>query len=152
MGQQQLLLLVLGAIIVGVAIVIGINMFQGSSQQANEDAVRQELITMAGRAQEWFRKPKILNGGGQSFAGLDFIKLGYSTTVDANTGRPVVFTSTTPTEMVTQNGTYNITAATGTTPFTITGKPSENTALTITVTLAVSGGKITTTFTQAVAT
>ena len=35
MGQQQLLLLVLSAIIVGVSIVVGINMFATNAYQAN---------------------------------------------------------------------------------------------------------------------
>ncbi|MCH7677569.1 hypothetical protein IH879_21845, partial [candidate division KSB1 bacterium] len=57
MGQQQLLLLVLSAIIVGVSIVIGINMFTSSAVQANQDAVLQDCMMIAARAQEWYRKP-----------------------------------------------------------------------------------------------
>lgn len=50
MGQQQLLLLVLGAIIVGVAIVVGVNMFSTSAVNANRDAVLQDCMTLATRA------------------------------------------------------------------------------------------------------
>ena len=39
MGQQQLLLIVLGVIIVGIAVVVGINVFTASSANANRDAV-----------------------------------------------------------------------------------------------------------------
>jgi len=38
MGQQQLLLLVLSALIVGAAVVVGINMFSQNAAQANQDA------------------------------------------------------------------------------------------------------------------
>ena len=69
MGQQQLLLLVLSAIIVGVSIVIGINMFSSSAVQANQDAVLQDCLHIAGRAQEWLRKPEALGGGGGTFTG-----------------------------------------------------------------------------------
>lgn len=67
MGQQQLLLLVLGAIIVGVAIVVGVNMFSTSAVNANRDAVVQDCMTLATRAQQWYRTPAILGGGGRSF-------------------------------------------------------------------------------------
>jgi len=70
MGQQQLLLLVLGAIIVGVAIVVGVNMFSTSAVNANRDAVLQDCMTLATRAQQWYRAPAILGGGGRSFANI----------------------------------------------------------------------------------
>jgi len=70
MGQQQLLLLVLGAIIVGVAIVVGMNMFSTSAVNANRDAVVQDCMTLATRAQQWYRTPAILGGGGRDFSNL----------------------------------------------------------------------------------
>ena len=63
MGQQQLLLLILGTIVVGVSIVVGINMFGQSAVQANQDAVLQDVLTIASRAQEWARKPAQMGGG-----------------------------------------------------------------------------------------
>ena len=69
MGQQQLLLLVLSAIIVGVSIMIGINMFSSSAVQANQDAVVQDCMNIAARAQEWWRKPIAMGGGGRTFDG-----------------------------------------------------------------------------------
>ena len=71
MGQQQLLLLVLGAIIVGVAIVVGVNMFSTSATNANRDAVLQDCMTLATRAQQWYRTPTILGGGGRDFTNID---------------------------------------------------------------------------------
>ena len=75
MGQQQLLLLVLSAIIVGVSIVIGINMFASSAVTANQDAVLQDCLHIAARAQEWFRKPTTLGGGGGVFTGVTLAQL-----------------------------------------------------------------------------
>jgi type II secretory pathway pseudopilin PulG len=67
MGQQQLLLIVLGVIIVGIAVVVGINVFTASSTQANRDAVIADLTNLASLAQQHYRKPAALGGGGQAF-------------------------------------------------------------------------------------
>ncbi len=69
MGQQQLLLIVLGVIIVGIAVVVGINVFTASSVQANADALVADLTNLAANAQQHFRKPGALGGGGSSFDG-----------------------------------------------------------------------------------
>ncbi|MFQ5822662.1 MAG: hypothetical protein ACE5JB_01250 [bacterium] len=79
MGQQQLLLLVLSAIIVGVSVVIGINMFSQSAGQANQDAVLQDIMTISSRAQEWYRKPTLLGGGGRTFVGMTLADLNFVT-------------------------------------------------------------------------
>jgi len=70
MGQQQLLLIVLGVIIVGIAIVVGINLFQASAVQSNRDAVVSHLNTLAAQSQMYFKKPASLGGGGNSFVGF----------------------------------------------------------------------------------
>lgn len=69
MGQQQLLLIVLGVIIVGIAIVVGINIFTTSSIQANRDAVIGDLTNLASMAQSYYRKPTAMGGGGNDFTG-----------------------------------------------------------------------------------
>ncbi len=70
MGQQQLLLIVLGVIIVGIAIVVCINLFQASAVQANRDAVVSHLNILAAEAQKYYKKPTTLGGGGNSFVGF----------------------------------------------------------------------------------
>ena len=70
MGQQQLLLIVLSVIIVGIAVVVGINMFSASSASANLEAVTNDLLNLASRAQQYYVKPTGLGGGGNSFVGL----------------------------------------------------------------------------------
>lgn len=67
MGQQQLLLIVLGVIIVGIAVVVGINVFTASSLQANNNAVIADLTTIASMAQQYYRKPTAMGGGGNAF-------------------------------------------------------------------------------------
>jgi len=90
MGQQQLLLIVLGVIIVGIAVVVGINVFTASSMDANRNAVISDMTNLASMAQTYYRKPTALAGGNQTFTGwtipssLDTTANGtYSATVTA---------------------------------------------------------------------
>jgi Tfp pilus assembly protein PilE len=70
MGQQQLLLIVLGVIIVGIAIAVGISMFKSNAQSSNRDQVINDLNNLAAKAQQFYRKPTAMAGGGQSFTGF----------------------------------------------------------------------------------
>ena len=78
MGSQQLLLIVLGVIIVGIAVVVGISIFGSNADQANKDAVTQDILRMASQAQGYYRKPTMLGGGGNSFSGIDLNDLGFA--------------------------------------------------------------------------
>ena len=69
MGQQQLLLIVLGVIIVGIAVVVGINYFTSSSGKANREAIIADLTDIAIMAQKYYREPIKLGGGGNTFTG-----------------------------------------------------------------------------------
>ena len=70
MGQQQLLLIVLSVIIVGIAVVVGINMFGASAASANLEAVTNDLLNLSAMAQQYYVKPASMGGGGNSFTGL----------------------------------------------------------------------------------
>jgi Tfp pilus assembly protein PilE len=70
MGQQQLLLIVLSVVIVGIATVVGFQMFADNAAEANMNAVTNDLLSLAGRAQQFYLKPASMGGGGQSFVGL----------------------------------------------------------------------------------
>ena len=70
MGQQQLLLIVLGVIIVGIAVVVGINVFTASSEEAAKDAVVADCTTIGAMAQQYYRKPTAMAGGGNDFTGF----------------------------------------------------------------------------------
>jgi len=102
MGQQQLLLIVLGVIIVGIAVVVGINVFTASSEEASKDAVVSDCTTIGAMAQQYYRKPTAMAGGGNDFTGF-----------------------TVPAALVTNaNGGYAATGASSTS-VTITGTPAD---------------------------
>jgi len=69
MGQQQLLLIVLGVIIVGLAITIGISLFSSNAQSANRDAVIGDLDNLGSLARKYYISTISLGGGDQSFTG-----------------------------------------------------------------------------------
>jgi hypothetical protein len=71
MGQQQLHLLVLGIILVGIALVVGHDNFQNKAVQSNRDAVILDLNNLASFAQAHFKKTTTYGGGGYSFIGYD---------------------------------------------------------------------------------
>ena len=96
MGQQQLLLIVLSVIIVGIAVVVGINMFNDQAASSNLDGITADLVNLASRAQQHFRRPTAMGGGGGSFALLtgNAAGLAYLTTQPTN-----------------ENGSFNIQSA-----------------------------------------
>ena len=62
MGQQQLLLLVLSTVIVGLATVAGIQAFSENQQQATQDALVQRAITLGNDVLSAHREPNQLGG------------------------------------------------------------------------------------------
>ncbi|MFD2533286.1 hypothetical protein [Gracilimonas halophila] len=77
MGQQQLLLVILVVVLVGIATVIAITVFGDASSSLNNDAVRQDLITISASVQSYLQKPPMMGGGGGSFEGFDFTKIAF---------------------------------------------------------------------------
>ena len=69
MGQQQLLLIVLGVIVVGIAIAIGITLFSANAVSANRDGVVSDLNHLGAMAQQFYKKPTSQGGGGNAFTG-----------------------------------------------------------------------------------
>jgi len=101
MGQQQLLLIVLGVIIVGIAVVVGINLFNANAEESAKDGVVSDCTNVGAMAQQYYKKPTSMGGGGNSFAGF-----------------------TVPTNLVTTaNGTYSATPN-GATNCVIVGTPT----------------------------
>jgi hypothetical protein len=62
MGQQQLLLLVLATVIVGLATVAGIQAFDEGQQQAAQDALTQRALTIGQNISAATKKPSQLGG------------------------------------------------------------------------------------------
>jgi hypothetical protein len=105
MGQQQLLLIVLGVIIVGVAVVVGINVFSAQSEESSKDAIVSDCTTLGAMAQQYFRKPISMGGGSNSFTNWSI-----------------------PTNLdTTANGTYAITTVGDDNEVVVTGSPLANT-------------------------
>ncbi len=79
MGQQQLLLLVLGIIIVGLATVYGITMFDLNNTKSNADVMISEALRMASDIQAWAVKPSMVGGLaiGETIADVTFTAVGY---------------------------------------------------------------------------
>ena len=63
MGQQQLLLIILGVIIVGIAIAVGLSLFSAQSIQANKDAIINDLNNIAAHAYQYKIRPSSMAGG-----------------------------------------------------------------------------------------
>jgi len=67
MGQQQLLLITLGVIVVGIAVVVGINLFSASATEANREELVSALTSLGTMAQEFYQKPAMFGGGSRKF-------------------------------------------------------------------------------------
>jgi Tfp pilus assembly protein PilE len=68
-GQQQLLLLIIGAIIVAIMVSVGVAMFGAHSTESNKDAVTSSLQNIAADAYQYKLRPKAYGGGRPSYAG-----------------------------------------------------------------------------------
>lgn len=71
MGQQQLLLLVMGIIIVGFAVMAAFAMGQSTLRQSIADSLVDRNLTIATEAVFWKQKRDPFNGGNASYAGLE---------------------------------------------------------------------------------
>lgn len=113
MGQQQLLLIVLGVIIVGIAVVVGISVFTASGSAANRDAVIADLTNLTSMAQQYYRKPTALGGGNRTFTG-------WSLPSSLDTTGNGVYTVTIAAQSVTLTGTGNENGNNGTSAVKVT--------------------------------
>ncbi len=75
MGQQQVLIVLLVTLIVGIATILAINTMSTTLQQSNIDAVRVDLAVIAAQMQTYYQKPGALGGGSKSFSGVTFNKI-----------------------------------------------------------------------------
>jgi len=69
MGQQQLLMIVLAIIIVGLAIAVSISLFRSNAIEGKRDILIEETSSLAAMAIQYYKKPEMLGGGSNSFAG-----------------------------------------------------------------------------------
>lgn len=97
MGQQQLLLVILGLIIVGLSVAVGIGLFQSESDHSEKEAIIIELYHLAENAKAYFMKPATLGGGGFTYTGYsipkEFQSSRYATYTCTTTYNRVFFTA-----------------------------------------------------------
>jgi len=116
MGTQQLLLIILGVLIVGVAIAVGLMLFSSQSNQAAKDLMVNDLNHIAAQAYQFKSKTVSMGGGDGSYTSYAI-----------------------PLQLVTnENATYSIGGATQTT-ITLVAVSLANTTNTITVIADVNG-------------
>lgn len=70
MGQQQLFIVIMVTILIGIATIIAINTMQDTRTNANHDAVRQVILDASTKAQGYYLKHEIMGGGGKSFQNI----------------------------------------------------------------------------------
>lgn len=117
MGQQQLLLVILVTILVGIATLVAFNVFGTAAEEANRDAVRQDILAAAAQAQAIWTRPEMMDGAGQDFQNLDADEILARLNIPGeNTGSTVE----------NENGVYSVTIGDGTS-LTITGAPTSDT-------------------------
>ena len=69
MGQQQLLLIIVGVLIVAIAIAVGFQLFSAGSITVNRDSMVNDMNIIASNAQKHFIRPVAIGGGGGTFNG-----------------------------------------------------------------------------------
>ena len=70
MAQQQLLIIILGVIIVGIAIAVGILVFTGHSVSSNKDSINSDMMVLARLAYGYKLRPVPFGGGGNYYTGF----------------------------------------------------------------------------------
>jgi hypothetical protein len=71
LGQQQLLMVVLAIIIVGIAIAISVQLFRSNAIESKRDLLIEETTSLATMAIQYYKKPQAIGGGGRSFMGWE---------------------------------------------------------------------------------
>ena len=123
MGQQQLLLVILVTIIVGIATVVAINIFGSAADQANRDAVRQDLMGAAVQAQAIWSRPDLMGGANRDFTRLSVIQLAERLMIPGIRTGAIIEN---------ENGEYEVTARTETT-VTVVAEPGSGGTFTLVV-------------------
>ncbi len=117
MGQQQILLIIAGVIVVGIAIAVGIQQFGSNSAASNKDGITSSLTSLSADAYQYKLRPSTLGGGNNSYVGF-----------------------TIPTKLISDdNGTYAISGSPSATALQIVGTSAVNSAWVATIALDSTG-------------
>jgi hypothetical protein len=74
-GHQQVLIAILGILIVGIAIAVGVTMFQGNAADSSRSALINDLQYLASRARSQYWKPRSLGGANRSFENIQYTSI-----------------------------------------------------------------------------
>ncbi len=110
MGQQQLLLVILVTIIVGIATVVAINIFGTAAEQSNRDAVRQDLLAASVQAQGIWARPSLMGGVDRDFSNATAGELLRDLNIPSNSYNRQAETPVN--ELNNENGSYSVTTNT----------------------------------------
>lgn len=70
MGQQQLIIIVLTALLVGLSVSAGLRYMSANNQSNEVDLIMHQMNTIVGEAKQYALKPRSLAGGEGSFDGF----------------------------------------------------------------------------------
>jgi hypothetical protein len=115
MGQQQLLLVILVVIIVGISTIIAVNVLGIGADNANRDAMRQDLVAAASKIQPLWERPLIMNGAGRDFNNLTIGSIVYRLNIPGELAND-------STSIENENGLYSVNIE-NSTSLSITGEP-----------------------------
>lgn len=76
MGTQQILLIVLSVIIVGIAVAVGISMVNTQSAAADQQAIAADLQSFGAQVLAYLKTPASMGGGGAAIAAADASAIG----------------------------------------------------------------------------
>ncbi len=121
MGTQQILLIVLSVIIVGVAVAVGITMFATQATNSNRQALVGELQNFGAAAMQYYKTPASQGGGG----GSGTVGFGANITA-AKAGVGIAMGFADDGTLTDDTGTFTL-GYTSSTVITITGEGTEKT-------------------------
>jgi hypothetical protein len=75
MGSQQLLLIAVGVVIIGIMVAVGMTMFSDQATSNNRDEIANDLAHFGAIARAYYRRPAAFGGGERSFRGLTMLKV-----------------------------------------------------------------------------
>jgi hypothetical protein len=92
-------MIIVAVILVGVAIAVGITLFQANVIESSRNALIEDLLFLAGKARDYYFRPLSLNGGNKSFTGLTTIRM-LTVRPENENGRYFIVGSPSPTEVI----------------------------------------------------
>ncbi len=84
MGTIQYMLIIVGVIVVGLAVSVSVTIFGTNMKQSNTDALINDCMRLASKAQTYYSKPAYLAGGNHSFSQITISDCGWESATNQN--------------------------------------------------------------------